>query len=50
MFCREAGDFARTRVGMIGGAAGTWFAYVLALEFLVFRPRGLFGEKIIERV
>ena len=27
-----------------------WFAYILALGFLVFRPQGLFGEKIIERV
>jgi len=35
---------------MVGGATETWFAYVLALVFLVFRPQGLFGEKIIERV
>ena len=35
---------------MIGGATETWFAYVLALGFLVFRPQGLFGERIIERV
>lgn len=35
---------------MIGGATENWFAYVLALGFLVFRPQGLFGEKIIERV
>lgn len=35
---------------MIGGATENWFAYVLALFFLVFRPQGLFGEKIIERV
>lgn len=34
----------------IGGATENWFAYVLALIFLVFRPQGLFGEKIIERV
>jgi len=27
-----------------------WFAYMVALLFLVFRPQGLFGEKIIERV
>ncbi|MGR3802617.1 branched-chain amino acid ABC transporter permease [Marinibacterium profundimaris] len=33
-----------------GGATQNWFAYVLALIFLVFRPQGLFGEKIIERV
>ena len=35
---------------MIGGATENWFAFVLALVFLVFRPQGLFGEKIIERV
>jgi branched-chain amino acid transport system permease protein len=35
---------------MIGGATENWFAYVLALLFLVFRPQGLLGEKIIERV
>ena len=34
----------------IGGATENWFAYVLALLLLVFRPQGLFGEKIIERV
>jgi branched-chain amino acid transport system permease protein len=33
-----------------GGAIEDWFAYVLALVFLLFRPQGLFGEKIIERV
>ncbi|WP_259781607.1 branched-chain amino acid ABC transporter permease [Aestuariispira ectoiniformans] len=33
-----------------GGAIEEWFAYVLALAFLYFRPQGLFGEKIIERV
>nr|WP_275099762.1 branched-chain amino acid ABC transporter permease [Sedimenticola hydrogenitrophicus] len=35
---------------MIGGGIEDWFAYMLALAFLVFRPQGLFGEKIIERV
>ena len=35
---------------MVGGATENWFAYVLALGFLVFRPQGLFGERIIERV
>ncbi|RRH77967.1 branched-chain amino acid ABC transporter permease [Falsigemmobacter faecalis] len=35
---------------MIGGATENWFAYVLALLFLVFRPQGLFGDRIIERV
>ncbi|MEE8505168.1 MAG: branched-chain amino acid ABC transporter permease [Kiloniellales bacterium] len=35
---------------MLGGAIENWFAYVLALVFLLFRPQGLFGERIIERV
>ena len=35
---------------LIGGATENWFAYVLALLFLMYRPQGLFGEKIIERV
>jgi branched-chain amino acid transport system permease protein len=34
----------------IGGAIENWFAYMLAMVFLLFRPQGLFGEKIIERV
>ncbi|GHD43067.1 branched-chain amino acid ABC transporter permease [Thalassobaculum fulvum] len=33
-----------------GGAIEEWFAYVLAMFFLLFRPQGLFGERIIERV
>lgn len=33
-----------------GGAVENWFAYMLALAFLMFRPQGLFGDKIIERV
>jgi len=35
---------------MVGGAIENWFAYMLALAFLLFRPQGLFGEIIIERV
>ena len=35
---------------MVGGAIENWFAYMLALVFLLFRPQGLFGERIIERV
>jgi branched-chain amino acid transport system permease protein len=34
----------------VGGGIEIWFAYVLALIFLLFRPQGLFGEKIIDRV
>ncbi|MGH1350070.1 MAG: branched-chain amino acid ABC transporter permease [Methyloligellaceae bacterium] len=35
---------------IIGGAIENWFAYMLALAFLLIRPQGLFGEKIIERI
>ena len=35
---------------LIGGAIENWFAYILAMVFLLFRPQGLFGERIIERV
>ncbi|HEY2630598.1 MAG TPA: branched-chain amino acid ABC transporter permease [Usitatibacter sp.] len=34
----------------LGGGIENWFAYMLALVFLLFRPEGLFGEKIIDRV
>ena len=35
---------------LAGGGIESWFAYVLALLFLLVRPEGLFGEKIIDRV
>ena len=35
---------------LLGGATTEWFAFMLALVFLLFRPQGLFGEPIIERV
>jgi branched-chain amino acid transport system permease protein len=35
---------------LVNGAIENWFAYILALIVLLFRPQGLFGEKIIERV
>jgi branched-chain amino acid transport system permease protein len=35
---------------LVGGGIESWFAYVIALAFLVVRPQGLFGERIIERV
>jgi branched-chain amino acid transport system permease protein len=35
---------------LIGSGTDAWFAYVIALIFLLFRPQGLFGERIIERV
>ena len=44
---RSGGDSVLWR---LGGATENWFAYVLALLVLTFRPQGLFGEKIIERV
>jgi branched-chain amino acid transport system permease protein len=43
--------FAEVFIGpYFGGAVENWFPYVLATVFLLFRPQGLFGEKIIERV
>jgi branched-chain amino acid transport system permease protein len=35
---------------LFGGGIETWLAYIIALIFLLFRPQGLFGEKIIERI
>jgi branched-chain amino acid transport system permease protein len=35
---------------LLGGSVSTWFAYVVALAFLLIRPAGLFGERAIERV
>ncbi|MDA0275018.1 MAG: branched-chain amino acid ABC transporter permease [Proteobacteria bacterium] len=35
---------------LAGGGIENWFAYVLALLFLLVRPQGLFGEKHIDRV
>ncbi len=35
---------------LLGGGIENWFAYVLALIFLLFRPEGLFGERHIDRV
>lgn len=35
---------------LLGGNTETWFAFVFALIVLLFRPQGMFGEKIIERV
>ena len=35
---------------LVGGSIEGWLAYMIALVFLIFRPQGLFGEKIIRRV
>ncbi len=35
---------------MVGGGIEIWFAYMLALVFLLVRPEGLFGERHIDRV
>ena len=35
---------------LLGGGIESWLAYVIALVFLLFRPQGLFGERIIERI
>ena len=43
-------DMSFGEAGYVGGGIEIWFAYVLALLFLLYRPQGLFGEKIIDRV
>jgi branched-chain amino acid transport system permease protein len=35
---------------LLGSGIESWLAYVIALLFLLFRPQGLFGEKLIERI
>ncbi len=35
---------------LLGSGIESWLAYVIALVFLLFRPQGLFGERIIERL
>jgi len=35
---------------LLGSGIETWLAYVIALIFLLFRPQGLFGERLIERI
>lgn len=35
---------------LVGGGIESWLAYFIALVFLLFRPQGLFGDKIIERI
>ena len=49
-FFISSSELAGALLGFTMNATENWFAYVLALIFLVFRPQGLFGEKIIERV
>jgi len=47
------GDLLNAAFGWDAGifkAMENWFAYMLALVFLLFRPQGLFGDKIIERI
>jgi branched-chain amino acid transport system permease protein len=35
---------------LLGSGIESWLAYFIALAFLLFRPQGLFGERIIERI
>jgi branched-chain amino acid transport system permease protein len=35
---------------LVNGAVSNWFAYILAVGFLLIRPSGLFGDRAIERV
>lgn len=44
-------SLTETYIGpFLGGGITPWFAYALALAFLLIRPAGLFGERQIERV
>jgi branched-chain amino acid transport system permease protein len=44
------GQYLARAFDLAGGGIEYWFAYVLALFFLLVRPEGLFGEKHIDRV
>src|SRR5262245_14768533 len=44
------GPWMVSALGIAGGGIEDWFAYVLALLFILVRPEGLFGEVRIERV
>ncbi len=44
------GGFTSVPGAIVGGGIEGWFPYVLALLFLLVRPEGLFGEKIIRRI
>src|SRR5206468_826765 len=46
--CEKLGEFYWGP--LLGSGIESWLAYVIALVFLLFRPQGLFGEKIIERI
>jgi len=35
---------------ILGGGTESWFAFIIVLIFLLYRPEGLFGEKLIERI
>jgi branched-chain amino acid transport system permease protein len=35
---------------LVGGGTDSWFSFVITLGFLLFRPQGLFGERLIERI
>ena len=36
--------------GLMGGGVESWFAFIIALLFLLYRPQGIFGDVHIERV
>jgi branched-chain amino acid transport system permease protein len=46
--CEKLGEFYWGP--LVGGGIESWLAYFIALAVLLFRPQGLFGEKIIERI
>ena len=47
-FTEKLGDFYQGQ--LVGGGIESWLAYVVVLLFLLVRPQGLFGERLVERV
>lgn len=46
--CEKLGEFYWGP--LVGGGIESWLAYFIALGFLMIRPEGLFGDKLIERI
>jgi branched-chain amino acid transport system permease protein len=47
----SGGENSASSIGpLLGSGIESWLAYMIALIFLLVRPQGLFGERIIERV
>ena len=49
-WARSTAAYSTIGGALPAGGIESWLAYFIALAFLLFRPQGLFGEKIIERI